>query len=193
MNEMRSWQSMVAANAARLLRTTGRTPAEWADEARGAGITTREDLSRWLTDRGVTGYNLMSVDWEVFGLPGFFLSSADELYDAQYADRPALRAVADRILLWAEETPEAVIQMRKTYVSLQTSRRKFAQLTPTTRTAVDLLFRMAVPELPGLEPIRATNDPFAWRLRLRREEDVDDAVLRALRTALEDSLGSPSA
>ncbi|MFJ6000843.1 hypothetical protein [Arthrobacter sp. NPDC092385] len=193
MNEMRSWQPMVETNAARLLRTTGRTPAEWAGEALSAGITGREDLSRWLKDRGVTGYNLMSVDWEMFGLPEFFLRSADELYDAQYADRPALRAVADRILLWAAEAPEAVIQMRKTYVSLQTSRRKFAQLTPTTRTAVDLFFRMAVPELPGLEPVRATNDAFAWRLRLRREEDVDDAVLRALRTALEDSLGSPSA
>lgn len=183
---------MVDANAARLLRTTGRTPAEWAAAAREAGITGRDELSRWLKDQGVTGYNLMSVDWEVFGLPEFFLQSADELYDGQYADRPLLKPIADRLLLWAAETPGAVIQMRKTYVSLQTSRRKFAQVTPSTRTAVDLFFRLAVPGLPGLEPVR-TSDPFAWRIRLRREEDVDDAVLRALSAALEDSLGSSSA
>jgi hypothetical protein len=192
MSEIRSWQPMVDTNAARLLRTTGRTPAEWATAAREAGITGRDELSHWLKDQGVTGYNLMSVDWEVFGLPEFFLRSADELYDGQYADRPLLKPIADRLLLWAAETLGTVIQMRKTYVSLQTSRRKFAQVTPTTRTAVDLFFRLAVPDLPGLEPVR-TSDPFAWRIRLRREEDVDDAVRRALSAALEDSLGSSSA
>ena len=183
---------MVDTNAALLLRTTGRTPADWAAEARAAGIATREELSCWLKDRGVTGYSLMSVDWEVFGLPEMFLRSADELYEAQYADRPALKPVADRILLWAAATPGTIIQMRKTYVSLQSSRRKFAQLTPTTRTAVDLSFRLAVPDLPGLEPVRA-NDPFAWRIRLRHEDDIDDALLRALSAALEDSLGRSSA
>lgn len=183
---------MVDTNAALLLRTTGREPADWAAEARSAGITTREELSRWLKDRGVTGYSLMSVDWEVFGLPEMFLRTADELYEAQYADRPALRPLADRILLWAAETPGTVVQMRKTYVSLQSSRRKFAQLTPSTRTAVDLSFRLAVPDLPGLEAVR-TDDPFAWRIRLRHEDDVDDALLRALSAALEDSLGRSSA
>ncbi|MDQ0736107.1 hypothetical protein [Arthrobacter agilis] len=192
MGEMLSWQSMVGTNAARLLRTTGRTPADWATDARSAGITTREDLSRWLQDQGVTGYNRMSIDWEVFGLPDVFRQSADELYAAQYADRPALRPVADRILLWAGQTPGVTIQMRKTYVSLQTPRRKFAQLTPSTRTAVDLFFRLAVPDLPALEPVRTT-DPFAWRIRLAHEEDVDDALLRALSAAREDSLGRSSA
>ena len=191
MGEMQSWQSMVHANAARLLRTTGRTPADWAAEARTAGIGTREDLSHWLKEQGVTGYNLMSVDWEVFGLPEFFERSAEELYAAQYADRPALRPIADSIVSWATATPEVTIQLRKTYVSLQSSRRKFAQLTPT-RTAVDLVFRLAIPGLPGLEPIR-TNEPFAWRLRLRQPEDVDAAVRQALSVALEDSLGRSSA
>ncbi|WP_104167986.1 DUF5655 domain-containing protein [Arthrobacter sp. SX1312] len=192
MAEMQSWQSMVDANAARLLRTTGRTPSDWAGDARAAGITTHEDLARWLREQGVTGYSLMSVDWEVFGLPEMFLRSADELYDAQYADRPALKPVADRILLWAAATPGTIIQMRKTYVSLQSSRRKFAQLAPTTRTAVDLSFRLAVPDLPGLEPVRG-DDPFAWRIRLRNEDDINDALLRALSAALEDSLGRSSA
>jgi hypothetical protein len=192
MGEMQSWQPMVRTNAERLLRTTGRTPAEWAAEARVAGIGTREDLSRWLKEQGVTGYNLMSVDWEVFGVPEFFDRSAEELYTAQYADKPALKPIADSVLSWAAETAEVTIQLRKTYVSLQSSRRKFAQLTPTTRTAVDLVFRLAIPRLPGLEPIR-TAEPFAWRLRLRRPEDVDAAVLQALSVALEDSLGRSSA
>ncbi len=183
---------MVGTNAARLVRTTGRTPEDWAADARSAGISTREELSRWLKDQGITGYNLMSIDWEVFGLPEFFRLSAEELYDAQYVDRPALRPLADRILLWATETPEVTLQMRKTYVSLQTPRRKFAQLTPSTKTAVDVFFRLAVPDLPGLEPVRTT-DPFAWRIRLRHVDDVDEALLRALSAAREDSLGRSSA
>lgn len=190
---MQSWQPMLDANAERLLRTTGRTAAEWAAEARASGITNREELSHWLASRGVTGYNLMSIDWEVFGIPEFFLHSADELYAAQYSDRQALKPIADRILLWAAETSGVVIQMRKTYVSLQTPRRKFAQLTPTTKTAVDLHFRLAVPHLAALEAVRATNDPFAWRVRLRHEDDVDDALLGALSVALEDSRERSSA
>ncbi|MEG9249389.1 hypothetical protein V6S67_14975 [Arthrobacter sp. Soc17.1.1.1] len=192
MGEMQSWQAMVGTNAARLVRTTGRTPADWAADARAAGISTREELSRWLKGQGITGYNLMSIDWEVFGPPEFFRLSADELYAAQYADRPALRPLADKILLWATETPEVTLQMRKTYVSLQTPRRKFAQLTPSTKTAVDVFFRLAVPDLPGLEPVRTT-DPFAWRIRLRHVDDVDEALLRALSAAREDSLGHSSA
>ncbi|TKV25889.1 hypothetical protein FDK12_14530 [Arthrobacter sp. NamB2] len=193
MGEMQSWQPMLDANAERLLRTTGRTAAEWAAEARASGIIGREELSRWLRSRGVTGYNLMSVDWEVFGIPEFFLHSADERYAGQYSDRQALKPIADRILLWAAETPGVVIQMRKNYVSLQTPRRKFAQLTPTTKTAVDLHFRLAVPNLATLEALRATNDPFAWRVRLRHEDDVDDALIGALSVALEDSRERSSA
>jgi hypothetical protein len=57
---------------------------------------------------------------------------------------------------------------------------------------VDVFFRLAVPDLPGLEPVRTT-DPFAWRIRLRHVDDVDDALLRALSAAREDSLGRSSA
>lgn len=178
---------MVDSAAARLVRTTGRTPGAWAAEARAAGVVSREELARWLKAQGITGYNLMSIDWEVFGLPEFFLRSADELYDGQYADRPHLRPIADRVLLWAAEEPEVVVQMRKTYVSLQTSRRKFAQLTPATKTAVDLSFRLHVQNLPDLEPAPAGDTPFKWRVRLRREEAVDEAVLAALSTALAES------
>ncbi|MBG6216065.1 hypothetical protein IWX75_000502 [Arthrobacter sp. CAN_A6] len=188
MSEIKTWQSMVDSSAERLNRTTGRSATVWADEARNAGITTRESLSSWLKGQGITGYNLMSIDWEMFGYPEFFLKSADELIEAQYADRPALRPIADRLLLWAQSADNVEIQMRKTYVSLQTPRRKFAQVTPTNRTTVDVFVRVDLSDLAALEPVRSAGDPFAWRLRLREPADVDDAVLDALTAARDDSL-----
>lgn len=179
---------MVDTNAERLTRTTGRSVAEWAGEARNAGITTRDALSFWLKGQGITGYNLMSIDWEMFGYPEFFLKSADELFEAQYADRPSLRPIADRLLLWAQTTDDVAVQMRKTYVSLQTPRRKFAQVTPTNKTTVDVYVRVDPADLAVLEPVRNAGDPFAWRLRLREPADVDDAVLKALTVARDDSL-----
>ncbi|WP_026549515.1 DUF5655 domain-containing protein [Arthrobacter sp. Br18] len=178
---------MIDSNAERLQRTTGRSATGWANAARDAGIATRESLSSWLRGLGVTGYNLLSIDGEMFGYPELFLQSADELYDGQYLDRPALRPIADRLLHWAQAADGVDIQMRKTYVSLQTPRRKFAQVTPTNRTTLDVFLRVELPDVAALEPVRAAGDPFAWRLRLREPDDVDDAVLDALTAARDDS------
>ncbi|MBG6184294.1 hypothetical protein IWX65_002267 [Arthrobacter sp. CAN_A214] len=188
MSEIKTWRSMVDSSAERLSRTTGRSAPVWAGEARNAGITTRESLSLWLNDQGITGYNLMSIDWEMFGYPEFFQKSAEELFEAQYADRLALRPIADRLLLWAQSAEHVEIQMRKTYVSLQTPRRKFAQVAPTNKTTVDVFVRVDLADVAALEPVRNAGDPFAWRLRLREPAEVDDAVLDALTTAREDSL-----
>ena len=189
MGEIKTWQAMADDNAARLERTTGRTVGDWVSAARSAGIGSRGELAQWLKAQGVAGYSLMSVDWEMFGYPDFILSSVDELYEGQYADRPALRPIADRLLAWAAEAEGVEVQMRKTYVSLETARRKFAQVTPATKTAVDVFLRFSRPGLNRIEPARvAKNDPFAWRVRLRSVDEVDDALLEILSEARNDSL-----
>jgi hypothetical protein len=189
MGEIKTWQAMVEENAARLQRTTGRSLEDWVSAARSAGIASRGDLAAWLKDQGVTGYSLMSVDWAMFGYPDFILSSVDELYEGQYADRAALRPIADRLLAWAAEADGVEVQMRKTYVSLETARRKFAQITPATKSAVDVFLRCSPPGFDRVQPARAArNDPFAWRVRLRSVDDVDDGLLELLSAARNDSL-----
>ncbi len=54
---------------------------------------------------------------ERFGYPAFFLASADELIEGQYADRPQLRPIFDAIIDAAAGLGEVVVQTHKTYVS----------------------------------------------------------------------------
>jgi hypothetical protein len=105
--------------------------------------------------------------------------------EGQYADREHLRPLAEAILVWAESAEGVAIQLRKGYVSLLSPRRKFAQVTAGTKSAVDVTFRWDGPTPGRLEPIRArSEDPFAWRIRLRSSEDVDDELFALLAAAL---------
>jgi hypothetical protein len=187
MTEIRTWRGMIDANIALLKRTTGEDATTWAGRARGAGIDTLPALKEWLAGQGITGYSALAVEWEMFGAPEFMLRSADELIDGQYADRPQLRPIADALMAWAVESG-VELQARRTYVSLQTARRKFAQKTPATNSALDLILRVDAPAGARLEVRKApAGDPFDRRVRLRSVDDVDAAVFGLLATAREQS------
>jgi hypothetical protein len=133
---------MIDSNQALLLRKTGKDVRWWAGVARAQGFADYPALAGWLTkEHGLAGYAREAVLWEVFGPPPFMLRDADELFEGQYADRLALRPIGEAILAWAGATEGVVVQMRKTYVSLQSARRKFAQVAPVTKTSVDVTLR----------------------------------------------------
>ncbi|PNI09256.1 hypothetical protein CXX84_08025 [Arthrobacter sp. AFG7.2] len=182
-----TWQSMVDSNKALLLRKTGKDTAHWAAQARAAGITSDSGLRAWMRDGfGVTGYAQYAVSWEMFGYPEFMLRDADELIDGQYANHPGLRPIADALLGWASSAEGVEIQMRKGYVSLHSPRRKFAQVTRTTNTAVDVILRLDAPAEGRIETVRTrADDPFTRRVRLTSMEQVDDELLDILVAALE--------
>jgi hypothetical protein len=122
----------------------------------------------------------------MFGYPEFMLRDADELIDGQYASHPQLRPIADSILAWASATEGVQIQMRKGYVSLLSPRRKFAQVTRSTNSAVDVALRLDAPAGGRLEQVRTrADDPFTLRVRLGSPEHVDDELLEILAAALE--------
>lgn len=124
----------------------------------------------WLTGNGVTGYAQNPVMWELFGYPDYFLKDAAELLDGQYADRR---------------------QLRITYVSLHTPRRKFAQLTPTSKSAVDIFLRLDEPAAGLLETVRARpEDPFVRKIRLRAAADVNEEVAGVLLRSYEQNLAA---
>ena len=192
-----TWQAMVDSNQALLLRKTGRDVAFWAGQARSAGIQNDAQLRAWMRDEhGVTGYAQYAVSWELFGYPEFMLRNADELIDGQYASHPQLRPIADAILAWASATDGVEIQMRKGYISLHSPRRKFAQVTRTTNTTVDVTLRLDTQGLdaaglgasPGgrLEAVKVrADDPFSRRIRLTSPDQVDEEMLEILAMALE--------
>lgn len=193
----KTWQAMVDSNKALLLRKTGQGVAFWADRARAAGIKNDAELRAWMRDEhGVTGYAQYAVSWELFGYPEFMLRGADELIDGQYANHAGLRPIADALLAWASATEGVEIQMRKGYVSLHSPRRKFAQITRATNTAVDLTLRLGVQghDAQGLDSAAVgrlevlktrSDDPFDRRVRLTSVDQVDEELLEVLAKALD--------
>ncbi|HEV7899576.1 MAG TPA: DUF5655 domain-containing protein [Planosporangium sp.] len=187
MTAAKNWDGMVESSARLLQRRTGAGVAEWNARVRDSGIDTEPELRAWLAERGVTGYAQMLLVMERFGYPDFMLASADELIDGQYADRPRLRPVLERILAVAATLGEVTVQARKTYVSLVGPRRTFAIVRPTTRQRVDLGLRL--PDAPaGARVAPATslgNDDIKVRIGLAGVAEVDDEVVEWLRRAYE--------
>lgn len=186
----RSWAEMMTGIAERLQATTGDDVATWNERVRGTGLGTEPELRAWLAERGITGYAQMMLVMERFGYPDFLTASADELVDAQYADRPALRPVYDTVVAAALALGEVHVQARKGYVPLVGPRRTFAVLQASTKGRVDLGLRLEDREPGGrLVPARSVgNRDCAVRVALTSVDDVDDEVRELLAEAYRENL-----
>src|SRR5215469_2774093 len=130
----RSWEEMRGQITAQLLRQTGHDVGWWnAAVAEQTGLADEAALGAWLAEQGITGYPQGMLVMERFGYPDFLLASADELIEAQYTDRQALRPILDAIVALASSFGEVEVHARKTYASLFTPRRAFAAVRPTTK------------------------------------------------------------
>ncbi|MCO4275711.1 DUF5655 domain-containing protein [Pseudarthrobacter cellobiosi] len=99
---------------------------------------------------------------------------------------PGAAAHRDALLAWAAAPEGVEIQMRKGYVSLHSPRRKFAQVTRTTNTAVDVALRLDAAAGGRLEALKArTDDRFDRRVRLTSVDQVDEELLEVLARALD--------
>lgn len=181
----RGWEYMRQDSAERLRRSTGADVAEWNERIAASGVTDEPALRAWLSERGVTGYPQMLLVMERFGYPDFLLASPDELIDGQYADRPQLRPILDAVLVTASNLGEVTVQARKSYVSLVTPRRTFAQVKASTRSRVDLGLRLDGQRPHGrLQPAGSLgNGACTVRIGLNSVADVDDEVQVWLRQA----------
>lgn len=173
----RSWEEMRAQIAAQLLKQTGRDVDWWnLAVAEQAGLADEAALRAWLGGQGVAGYPQGMLVMERFGYPGFLLASADELIEAQYTDRQALRPILDAVVALASSIGQVEVHARKTYASLFTPRRAFAAVRPTTKTRVDLGLRIdgVAPEGRLLDGSRTAGGSVNLRLPLASVEDLDN-------------------
>jgi len=186
---MRTWESMRARIRAQLERQSGHDTETWKNRIAARAMSDEATLRTWLAEEGVRGYPQTLLVRETFGYPDFLLASADELVDAQYADRPGLRPVFDAVVATVSGFGHADVQARKTYVSLLTPKRTFAVAQATTRTRLDLGLRLAAVEPHGrLLPARSVgNDAITLRFALATADDVDDECLAWLRRAYDES------
>ena len=187
MPEMRTWQAMRDRITRQLERQTGDGVEAWNQKIKAAAPADEPALRAWLQERDVTGYPAMLLAWETFGYPAFLTASADELVDAQYADRPQLRAVFDAAVAAVSALAGAEIQARKTYVSLLTPRRTFGVIQASTKKRVDIGLRLDGVEPEGRLLVAKSlgNDTITRRIALESVDDLDDEVLTWLQRAYE--------
>lgn len=183
MAQTRDWRAMRNWIVQLLKERTGEDVVEWNRRILEKGFQDEPSLRAWLTEQGVTGYEQSLLVWERFGYPDHLLASADELIDAQYADRPHLRPIFDAIIDAAAALGEVVIQARKGYVSLVTPRRTFARVQPTTKHRVDLALRLEGQKPGGrLQPSKI-HETTKLQVGLTAPEEVDAEVLKWLQQA----------
>lgn len=188
MADTRDWQGMRSMSARLLKERTGEDVDAWNRRINEKGFKDEKSLRDWLAELGVTGYAQSFLIMERFGYPVFLLASADELIDAQYADRPHLRPILDAIIDAAAGLGEVIIQARKGYVSLVTPRRTFARVQPTTKTRVDLGLRLEGQKPGGrLQPSKI-HETMQLQISLAASEEVDSEVLDWLQQAYEQNL-----
>jgi len=185
MAQTRDWKGMQEMSARLLYERTGQDLETWNGRIASEGFTDEQTLRAWLTEKGVTGYAQSLLVMERFGYPAFFLASADELIEGQYADRPQLLPLFDAIIDAAARLGAVIVQARKTYVSLVTPRRTFARIQPTSRSRVDLGLRLAGME-PGerLTPSKI-HETMPLQISLTSLDEIDAEVLAWLQRAYE--------
>ena len=123
---VKSWEEMRDWAARLLLSRTGEDVQAWNRRVTDAVLADEQALRSWLAGQGVTGYSQALLVRERFGYPDFMTTGADELIEAQYADRPRLRPVFDAVLAALPALGQVTVQARKTLVSLVGPRRTFA-------------------------------------------------------------------
>jgi hypothetical protein len=185
MPEIRDWKGMKEMSTRLLKQRTGEDLDTWNRRIQAESFANEKSLRAWLAEQGVTGYAQTLLVMERFGYPNFYLASADDLIDGQYADRPHLRPIFDAILAAVAELGEVTIQARQTYVSLVTPRRTFARVQPTTRNRVDLGLRLEDQEPGGRLQSSKIHETMRMQISLTDRDEVDAEVFEWLQRAYE--------
>jgi hypothetical protein len=123
--------------------------------------------------------------------PDFLTADADELIDAQYADRPRLRPVLDAVLAALPALGPVTVQARKTLVSLVGPRRTFAVVQATTKNRVDLGLRLDHDRPGGRLLVARDIGAATLRIPLTGPGDLDEEALGWLRRAYDENAAPP--
>jgi hypothetical protein len=180
-DDAQSWERTRAQSVGPPVRGSGWSLDGWKAQIAGIGFDGEASPRRWLQGQDVIGHAQALLVWETFGYPDFLTASSDELAEAQYRDRAALRPILDAVLGLVPELEGTAMEARKGFVTL-VARRTYAVVRPTTRTRVDLELR-----LPDTVPTGRLQAPGAGlrsataRIALPSPADVDAEVVEWLR------------
>ncbi len=187
MKEVRDWQQNRSIWIRVLEQGTGEALETWNQRIQQESFQDEQSLRDWLTAKSISGYAQTLLVMERFGYPDYFTVTGDELVEAQYADRPQLRPIFDKIVQAISQYGEVILQTRKTYVSLVGPRRTFARIQPTTKTRVDLGLRLENQEPGGRLQKSSIHPTMKLQIGLSSLEDVDDEVIDCLKKAYDEN------
>lgn len=182
-NDTRDWQRNRTMWVKVLEQRTGDGVDTWNRRIAKERLDDEAQLRAWLTTQGVTGHGQTLLVMERFGYPDFLVATADELIDAQYADRSGLRPIFDAVVASAMQMGKVALQARKTYVSLVSPRRTFARVQATTKGRVDLGLRIDGVDPGGRLQSSRIHETMPLQIPLSTLTDVDDEVVTWLRRA----------
>lgn len=187
----RSWQEMREQEIKWLIERTGEGLEAWNAKVLKSGAQDEPALRAWLSKNGVTGYPAMLLVMERFGYPDYLQTSAEDLIENQYTDRPGTRPIYDAVLALLPEIGEVEVQARKTYVAFLTPKRTFSALVPTTKTRSDLGLRLPVaqPAQGRLEVARNfAQSSVTHKIGLTGADDLDDEVVGWLKRSYAENI-----
>lgn len=183
----RSWETFRKKIEVLLEKRTGEGLAAWNARVAKQKPKTRDALRAWLSNQGVDGYPQTLLVLERFGYPSYLTASADELIDAQYEKRPALRPVFDKVIDALRKLGDVEVQARKTYVSVLTPRRTFARVQ-ASKDRVLVALRLDGRKPGGLLERSRVHDDMPVQLSFATPKDVTAKAVAVFREAYEESL-----
>ncbi len=128
-----------------LQKKTGRSIAEWAELLENEGLADAKSRQAWLREQHKLGSTsawliaMQSLGESMEDIdPNIYLAAAPRYVEEQYAAKPGLRPIFERIVaLVREQFPEVKISPCQTMVPLY-RKNVFAQIKPATRTRLEL-------------------------------------------------------
>ena len=178
---------MMAAVAASMKERTGRTLEEWVALVQASGIDPLDQnaVRRWLrAEHGVPQNSQWAIADAAARAAGWVPPTLEQSIDEQYAGaKAALRPIFDRLRQVLESFGDDVkMEGRATYIPF-VRRRQFAAVAAATRNRVDVGLRYTDPPASGLLTPANAPGQATHRLSITSSTEIDDEVVRLLRTA----------
>jgi hypothetical protein len=185
---MRDWSGMRDMASRLLVEATGEDLENWNRLVESEGPSDEKLLRIWLSQRGVRGFTQSYLMVERFGYPDDLAVIGEELVDGQYADRPALRPVYERLIDAAMSQGDVTVQPRKTHVSLFSPARMFARVEAPTPDRIDLYLRLDGMRAGGRLHASEAYANLPVRVSVRTLLDLDDELMAWLQQACVENL-----
>lgn len=169
-----------------LEKNSGKSMEQWVKVAKKSGSAKHGEIVKHLKSEGLThGYANLVAHQSLQSASVH--QDCDDLVESQYAGaKAALRPVYDRLMQKVSAFGKDIeVSPKKAYVSLR-RKKQFAIIQPSTATRLDVGINLKDAKATSrLEPSGSFNAMVSHRVRVTSLADVDDELMKWIKTAYE--------